>query len=82
MISIKQHFIKFLKDNNAYETFMFYLNSRKGYFLTPKKFFNNTFYEDFVSNSFSWNDTLQGYNYWDELEDKWLDNLKKKGLLW
>lgn len=78
MISRKKLFIKFLKDNKAYETFMFNLNSKKGFFFTPKKFFNNTFYEDFVSNAFAWAETKEGYDYWDELEDKWFDNLRMK----
>ena len=78
MISRKKLFIHFLKQNNAYEQFMFNLNSRKGYFFTPKKFFNYTFDEDFVSNAFNWDDSLQGYGYWDELEDKWLGTLERK----
>ena len=81
MISTKQLFIKFLKDNNVYEQYMFNVNKRKEKYFTPKNFFLNTLYVDFVSNAFTWKETLQGYGYWDKIENNWLYNLRKKGLL-
>ena len=75
----KQLFIKFLKDNNAYEQYMAnfkihriknkeLVNSNK---FTPKEFFNNTLYGDFFAYAFFWKDTSQGYDYWNKLDGKW-----------
>ena len=73
MISNKQLFFKFLKDNNAYEQYMFNfkihrVNPNK---CTTKEFFINTFYGDFLAHAFNWKDTIQGYNYWGALDSEW-----------
>ena len=73
MISNKQQFIRFLKDNNAYEQYMFNFKIHRlnPYKFTTKEFFINTFYGDFLTHAFNWKDTIEGYNYWGVLDYKW-----------
>ena len=73
MITTKQLFIQFLKQNNAYEEFMynFEMHRVNPNECTTKEFFINTFYRDFLAHAFNWKDTIQGYNYWGVLDYKW-----------
>ena len=89
MISIKQQFIKFLKQNNAYEQFLNnfkihriknkeLINSNK---ITPKEFFINTFCGDFFAYAFFWKDTPQGFSYWGRLDNEWRHIVIGEGLI-
>ena len=89
MITIKQQFIKFLKDNNTYEQYMhnFKIHRMKNKELvnsnrfTPKEFFINTFCGDFFAYAFFWNDTPQGFNYWCRFDDEWWRIIMREGLI-
>ena len=82
----KQQFIKFLKDNTAYEEFMFNFESKKGkYFRTnrgivcsTKSYFDTCLMKNYLIDAFLWGITLQKYNYWSSLNRKWFELLKKK----
>lgn len=86
MVTTEQLFIKFLKQTNAYEQYMYnfkrhrtihkeLINKNK---FAPKDFFVNTFYLDFLdTDAFFWRDTKQKYDYWNEINFKWFYNIKK-----
>ena len=73
MATIKQQFIRFLKDNHAYGQFMLNFKIHKRYpnKFTTKEFFINTFYGDFLTHAFYWKNTMEGHNYWAILDYKW-----------
>ena len=73
MITTKQLFIQFLKQNNAYEEFMynFEMHRVNPNECTTKEFFINTFYGDFLTHAFYWKNTMEGHNYWAILDYKW-----------
>jgi len=61
-------FKKFLEDNNAlanYENELTY--SCMEQMVEPKNWINFAFY---------WPDSIDGYDYWKELNDKWLNELR------
>ena len=70
----KQQFIRFLKDNNAYEQYMFNFNKReekrnKAY---PKsQFFSKTKPENYVNRAFTWINTKEGNPFWFNLSIEW-----------
>lgn len=55
---------EFLKVNGAYEKFVKNLDI---------VYFNNETFDGKVTilNAFYWDDSLEGYEYWDELDDRW-----------
>lgn len=78
MITIKQQFIKFLKDNNAYEQYLFNFNK-----IYPKnQYLSKLTPENFIDRAFTWCYTNEGWQYWFNLSDEWQryytqnDNLK------
>ena len=76
MIPIKQLFIYFLKQNNAYETFMFYFNIREDFRnrACPKIcFFSKIEYTRYIDKAFTWDKTNKGWEYWSELNQKWIN---------
>lgn len=81
--------IHFLKENNAYESFLYNikLKSLPFFFRTE---FSNTFKEYINSSSpkeifniFEWKDTTEGINFWYTLFGKWLirNNVKYKKVM-
>ena len=80
----KQHFIKFLKDNNAYEQFMFYFDSRRGKLFRERKnllcssesYFYVCYKKNYLIDAFLWIDTSQNYDYWESLSNKWIKLLE------
>lgn len=55
---------KFLKDNNAYEAFCENVNNDYGWNDEDKGVFRD------VDEAFIWDSSKQGYDYWDNLRDK------------
>ena len=81
MASHKQHFLQFLKENNAYEEFMFNFESKEGRFyranrglLCPtEKYFTSCYSRSYLRDAFLWNDTSQKHDYWSSLNKKWFE---------
>ena len=71
--TFKQRFFKFLKENNAYEIYMLNLKKRKVKNSEIKSFFMNCYYKDVIAESFNWKGTPQGFDYWFQLNEKWVD---------
>ena len=73
---IKQQFIQFLKQNNAYEQYMLNFNNRSKmskYYSKKafKKYFKFTEEKLLITNAFDWDKTKEGFDYWDKIDDKW-----------
>lgn len=68
-------FIKFLKEQKAYERFMFKFNNRDKNILydktTLKEFVLNTKIDDFIFEAFRWGSTIESFLYWHELSSLW-----------
>ena len=88
MITNKQQFIQFLKDNNAYEQYVFNFNNREEVRnnICPKsQFFSKTEPIYYVQRAFTWYNTKEGCCFWFNLSVEWKkyytknDNLK---VLW
>ena len=71
----KKLFIKFLKENHAYENFMFNFNNREKYLGYRKRTFNNfisfALYNALIYSAFNWFGTSEGYEYWHVLDRQW-----------
>ena len=70
----KRKFIRFLKQNNAYEQFMFNFrkqnplcNNKELYF----KSYSNADTLKYVDYAFVWDNTKEGWEYWANLDKKW-----------
>ena len=74
MISSKQLFIKFLKDNNIYEQFMFNFNKREEHrnnAIPKNQFFSKTKRKQYINYAFTWSHTKEGWTYWNKFHEKW-----------
>ena len=86
MASYKQHFLQLLKENNAYEQFMFNFNSKKGKYFranrglncSTESYFNACYKKSYLLDAFLWGVTSQKHDYWSALNDKWIEILEKK----
>ena len=82
---IKQLFIYFQKQNNAYERYMLNFNNRSKmskYYPKKafKKYFISCYHKDIIYNAFAWKNTPQGNIYWATLSYNWEKLLKTIGL--
>ena len=70
----KKKFIRFLKQNNAYEQFMFAfrkqnaLRNKKGLYF---KNYSNAEPLKYVDYAFVWDNTKEGWEYWANLDKEW-----------
>lgn len=74
MITAKQLFIKFLKDNDAYEQYVFNFNKREKFRnkACPKnQFFSKTEDKAYILCAFTWSRTIEGWSYWNKFHEKW-----------
>ena len=74
MIPAKQQFIHFLKQNNIYETFVFYFNKREDIRnnICPKsRFFSETEHIKYIDKAFSWSSTKEGHMFWFRMSTNW-----------
>ena len=80
MLLMQKSFIRYFKDNDLYERYMFYFNNRnfsnENFFKFSKKetfimFSNNVHIEDFVRKAFSWRETKEGYSFWLGISQNW-----------
>ena len=75
-LTIKQQFIRFLKENNAYEEYIHNFNNRKeeDNKVCPKnKFFSKTEPLDFIDSAFNWSNSHEHFLFWENLNGKWID---------
>lgn len=84
----KQLFIRFLKQNNAYEQYVINFNSIEGYeyrrylnLYSSNDFFKHENMLHFTGYPFVWNKTKEGWLYWEIIDEKWVKyvNTKKYG---
>lgn len=77
-------FISFLKKKGCYESFKdYYYNKEKeipNYHdnLSLKQYINEEM-EDVIMFSFDWDESLEGYNYWDKIDDDWRELVDEYG---
>ncbi len=68
---MKDKFIQFLRDNDALEKFEANCKGHHALSLTVEEA-----YEDCeIDTSFRWSTSPEGYDYWNELDNKWRDAL-------
>ena len=74
----KEKFLRFLKEEGVYSEWVY--NIRKQHPIWDKKFWEGTLKAIFseedkcaggISSAFCWADTIQGYNFWLKLSNKW-----------
>ena len=75
----KKLFIRFLKENNCYGNFVYYMRIRGGYFsdinvLVAISELNKT---SEIYYSIDWENTKQGKKFWSDMNDKWKWAIKK-----
>lgn len=69
-----EKFIKFLEDNNAWENFERAFNE----YNKEVKGYKNRCKEDpkaALAGAFKWSGTREGHDYWNELNDKWMQEI-------
>ena len=74
MITIKQQFIKFLKDNKVYEQFMHNFDKREDYrnFTCSKnQFLSKMEPVCFINGAFTYDRTKEGYDFWLRMSLNW-----------
>lgn len=76
MISTKQQFIHFLKDNNAYEEFMYNFLHNKIRKMDFIQYINNTAKYNFFYNAFPWHLTKGGIQKWRTLSRMWIEKIQ------
>ena len=77
MITIKQFFIQFLKQNNIYEQYMLNFNNRnkmsKYYRETPfMEYFKLTNDRYLIALAFPWVCSPEKSCFWEDMSDKWI----------
>ena len=70
-------FLRFLKDNNIYYDFLYNFNEQNPP-LIWYEFLHKTHVRDYIIRAFCWEDTLEGYYFWNSYYTKWLKLLMKK----
>ena len=71
---MKEKFIQFLKDNNCYDQFVY--NTQHVVCGVEIKYFRVKEARAFVSKGFIWNRTIEGFEYWVTIHNKWQVHLK------
>ena len=78
MKSYKEGFIQFLEDNEALSEFEIHLSGlEEEHYETIEEYLDTTMPRLYVSDAFWWGKTASGYNYWNNLDDKWGEVLSK-----
>ena len=67
-------FTHFLNDNNIAEDFLRNLNNANHFYLIAKNI--QPFL--FLTAAFIWENTPQGRNFWQHIDDKWITEVKKR----
>lgn len=80
----KKHFIYFLKQNNAYEKYIYNFEQEDARkfrrwstaHTDSKSFFKICNISDYVNKAFHWDCTQQGYDFWLDLHMIWEKNVR------
>jgi len=74
-----KEFVKFLKDNNIYDKFIYDLQQdinmrkKKGHpYIEVNNFCNETDYLDYILGAFPWGNTPEGTDFWIRYNHKWV----------
>ena len=79
----KKLFIRFLKENNCYEHFIYSMVNNDNYMFRFNNIdelinfaivrrFENFFTDSEIYRAFFWSDTIEGNEYWKDINNKWL----------
>ena len=80
----KNDFLHFLKKNNVFEAYVFNFNNDKKYRMlfnprlvnsTANCFFKTISFENYVCSSFEWYKTPEGEFFWNEIHQKWINDI-------
>ena len=74
-------FKKFLMNNNTKSLYVIYYNERKRKAtkkLTLLTFFKNIDKSGWLDCAFQWHKTFEGYDFWENLNIKWQNQLNEK----
>lgn len=74
MVTIKQYFFHFLKQNNVYEQYMNNFNKREKHRneICPKnQFLSKSEPVNFIDRAFTYSRTKEGHEFWFNLSVKW-----------
>ena len=77
-LNSKQQFIRFLKDNNVFEKYIYNLEHREEIHpwypkVSAKKYFDTIDEKNLLYCAFAWSYTRQEMYFWLNLNEKWLD---------
>jgi len=74
-----KNFVKFLKDNNIYDKFIYYLqqdiNMRKKIsypYIEINNFCDEVNVYQYIKTAFLWRSTPEGYDFWNYWDDRWI----------
>lgn len=73
---IGHRFISFLKRNDALDAYIYNLKEQLNETLLERILFVSP---DYYIDSFGWEGTKQGFDYWEDLQDEWMDIVKEDG---
>ena len=78
-----KHFIKFLRENNCYDEYLYNIKSENGSdgrerWSHPRdivSFFHKYYAEPYrwILSSFEWSVTNEGYDFWSKINDTWCE---------
>lgn len=72
---MKEQFINFLKENEAYENFIRNLELDSEYSCLDE-FFNDNYHRQWIGAAFTWEDIPEGADYWADLDFIWYNSVK------
>lgn len=73
---MEETFINFLKISKAYDEFINNLEVQEE-FSSLEELCNNSEPCDWIDDAFWWQDTPEGYEYWEYLDNLWYNTLKE-----
>lgn len=71
---IVKHFLRFLKNHNVYWQYKEYFQQTQ--LCSFKKFVLNTTPYYYITVAFYWGETLEGSDFWTDIDKKWLKSYK------
>jgi hypothetical protein len=69
--------VNFLQKNNVYDSFIYNIKHYNFLDCISIETFCDVFEKNFYINSFSWKFSKEGFNYWLNLNIKWIQSLNK-----
>ena len=66
-----KEFVKFLKDNNVYDKFIYNLKN----YISLDDYCYKIYITNYILDSFTWNNTKEGHNFWYDIYNKWVNYL-------